>query len=76
MRKWLKNIRTEHKMTVHEMAEILDMDVDFYETIETGQLPLNIPVLIAAKIADIFDISLSRLILLEEEYKNNYIAEK
>lgn len=69
MRKWLKNIREEHRLTVYEMAETLEVDSNFYGIIESGELPLNIPVLMAAKIADRFGIPLSRLILLEEEYR-------
>lgn len=69
MRKWLKEIRGKYRLTADEMAAALEVDSDFYEVIESGKLQLNMPVLMAAKIADRFDVPLSRLILFEEEYK-------
>lgn len=71
MRKWLKEIRERYELSIKEMADKLELDVDYYEIIENGNLPLNIPVLVAAKIAEDFDIPLSRLIIYEEEYRDN-----
>lgn len=76
MRMWLKGIREDSHLSMKEMAEKLELDVDFYEIVETGKLPVNIPVLVAAKIAENFDISLSRLILCEEAYKSEMLAKE
>lgn len=69
MRKWLKEIRESHAMTIEQMAAVLEIEADYYEVMESGRLPVNVPVLVAAKIAEAFEIPLSRLVLYETSYK-------
>lgn len=71
MRTWLKDLREDRQLTVQKMAEELEIGADHYAVIENGQLPLNIPVLMAVKLSELFDIPLSRLILYEQEYKES-----
>lgn len=70
MRKWLRELRESHALTVEQMAAFLEIEADYYEVMESGSLPVNIPVLLAARMADAFEIPLSRLVLYEEEYKS------
>lgn len=69
MRMWLKNLREDMRLSRQEAANMLDIDIDYYELLESGKLPLNIPVLLAAKISELFTIPISRLIIYEGEYK-------
>lgn len=73
MRIWLREIRESNALTVEEMANVLGIEADYYEVMESGRLPLNIPVLLAARIAEAFEIPLSRLVLCEEAYKEELL---
>lgn len=74
MRKWLQEIRERRALTMEEMASQLEIEPDYYELIENGNLPLNIPVLIAAKISECFEVPLSWIIIYEQEYKEQQKA--
>lgn len=76
MRMWLKNLREDKRLSRQEVANKLDIDVEYYELLENGRLPINIPVLLAAKISDLFTIPISRLIIYEGEYKDFKNIEK
>lgn len=70
MRKWLRELRESHALTTEQMAAVLEIEAEYYEVMESGDLPVNIPVLLAAKIAEVFEIPLSRLVLYEDAYKS------
>lgn len=69
MRKWLQEVRQKNALTTEEMAARLEIELDYYELLENGKLPLDIPVLVAAKISECFDLPLSWIIIYEQEYK-------
>lgn len=74
MRKWLQEIRERRELTIAEMANQLELELDYYEVLENGNLPLNIPVLVAAKISECFELPLSWIIIYEQEYKKRQKA--
>ncbi len=67
MRAWIKEIREEHGLTIREMAECLDLRFDIYEMMENG-MALDIPIMVGTKIADNFNMPLSRQVAYEQEY--------
>lgn len=49
MRKWLRQIRESHKLTINSAAEKCGISASYYEKIESGER--NVPVDTAKKIA-------------------------
>lgn len=66
MRTWLKDLREKKHFTVQQMAKALEIEPDYYYQLENERFSTNVPVLAAARISNLFDIPLSRLIIYEQ----------
>lgn len=72
MRIWLKNLREKNHLDMEEMAVALGIDKKYYKSLEEDGIAFlgnEIPVLVAAKISECFNIPISQLILLENGRK-------
>lgn len=66
MRKWLRDLRKNNNLTQTEAAELLGISQNHYCNIENGIRQAELTLSTAAKIADLFNISLSMIRNYEE----------
>lgn len=66
MRKWLRELRKNKKWTQAEVAKKLGVTTAQYAYIEAGERQADMNLSTAAKLADIFKISLSKIRNYEE----------
>ena len=66
-REWLKNLRTENGLTVTEAARKLDLSQPYYSLIEAGERQKRLELSLAAKIADLYHITIDKIRQLDEE---------
>ena len=60
-REWLKNLRTENGLTVTEAARKLDLSQPYYSLIEAGERQKRLELSLAAKIADLYHITIDKI---------------
>ena len=66
MRKWLKDLRTEHGYTMAQMGEKLDISEGYYSYIENGERKKKMDLTLAAKLANIFCLPIQQIVEFEE----------
>lgn len=66
-REWMKKKREEKSMTMKEMAAKLDITEAYYSYIESGARQKVMDISLAAKLADIFSLSVQQIVELEAE---------
>lgn len=67
MREWLKNLRRNKKLSQEEVAAEFNITQNAYSKLENGDRQADMNLSTAAKIADYFDIPLSRIRYYEEQ---------
>ena len=65
MRDWLKKLRVKKGLTQGETAKALFVSQQYYSMIEKGQRQVDLSLLMANKISNLFGVSLEHLVLLE-----------
>ena len=68
MREWLKNLRTEKKMTMKEMGAKLGISESYYCTIENGERQKRMDMMVVSGIAYALDIPVAEIVRLECQY--------
>lgn len=71
MRTWLRELRLSKSLTQAEVAEKLGVNQNTYSRLEMGTYQKDLNISTAAKLADIFKISLSKIRNYEEALSNN-----
>lgn len=66
MRTWLRELRLSKSLTQAEVAEKLGVNQNTYSRLEMGTYQKDLNISTAAKLADIFKISLSKIRNYEE----------
>lgn len=66
-REWMKKKREEKSMTMKEMAEKLDITEAYYSYIESGARQKVMDISLAAKLAEIFSLSIQQIVELEAQ---------
>ena len=66
MRTWLRELRLAKSLTQAEVAEKLGVNQNTYSRLEMGTYQKDLNISTAAKLADIFKISLSKIRNYEE----------
>lgn len=69
MREWLKNLRQERGMTQQQVAEKMDVSTSYYSFIESGERQKKMDIVVVAKLAQIFQLSLQDIADLESASK-------
>lgn len=69
MRRYLKDLRVEAKMTQIQLANKLDVSESYYSLIENGERQKNMSIGLLSKIANALNISADRILKLETEWK-------
>lgn len=69
MRTWLKEARLTNELTQRKTADLLGLSQNYYCNIENGLRQHELTLSTAAKIADLFNIPLSEIRNLEENYQ-------
>lgn len=69
MREWLKNLRQERGMTQQQVAKKMGLSTSYYSFIETGFRQKKMDIVVIAKLAEVFDISIQEIADLETAYK-------
>lgn len=67
-RKYLYDFRKKHQLRMIDVAEMIDMSRNFYETIENGRSGQRLSLKTAYKLATLLSINLQDLYDLEEQY--------
>ncbi len=67
MRKYLKNMRSDKKMTQKQLAEMLGISTQYYSLIENGERQQEISVSLLVKLAEVFGVPVDELIRKEGE---------
>lgn len=67
MRKWLKNLRNQHKYSQQNVAEYLGITRQYYRLIETGERQKDLNLSLINKIAELFNVSVEYIV--EQESK-------
>ena len=68
MRDWLRNLRTEKKMTMKEVGEKLGISESYYCAIENGDRQKNMDMMLASGISAVFRIPISSVVKQEKEW--------
>lgn len=66
MRRWLKDLRLSKSLTQVEVAKRLGVNQNTYSRLELGTYQKDLNIITAAKISDVFGISLSQIRNYEE----------
>ena len=69
MRKWLKKLRIEHKISQQVVADKLKISQNYYANIENGERQKDLDLSLATKLAKIFGVSIDWIIAEEEKLK-------
>lgn len=65
MREWLRNLRTEKKLTMKDMATKLGISESYYCAIENGERQKKMDMVLAAGISSVLGIPVSMIIQYE-----------
>lgn len=65
MREWMKEARTRKGLTQLQVAKELDMSEGYYSYIESGSRQKSMDVVLATKLAKVFDMQVQQIIELE-----------
>ena len=65
-RQWLKDLRTEKGLTVTEAARKLELSQPYYSLIEAGERQKRLELSLAAKIADLYHITIDQILRLDK----------
>lgn len=71
MREWLKKLRKEKGLSQTDVAIEFNLTQNAYSKIENGDRQADLNLSTAAKIADYFDIPLSRIRCYEEQLQQH-----
>ena len=69
VRKWLKKLRIEHKISQQVVADKLKISQNYYANIENGERQKDLDLSLATKLAKIFGVSIDWIIAEEEKLK-------
>lgn len=69
MREWLKNLRQERGMTQQQVADKMGLSTSYYSFIESGERQKKMDIVVVAKLAQIFDLSIQEVADLESASK-------
>lgn len=69
MRKYLKELRQNHKMTQQDVAKKLGISAQYYQLLESGKRQKKLDLTVAAKLSAIFGVTVDFIINSEEEAK-------
>lgn len=69
MRKWLKKLRIEHKISQQVVADKLKISQNYYANIENGERQKDLDLSLTIKLANIFGVSIDWIIAQEEKLK-------
>ena len=64
-RQWLKDLRTAKGLTVTEAARKLELSQPYYSLIEAGERQKRLELSLAAKIADLYHITIDQILRLD-----------
>lgn len=67
MREWLVELRKQHNITQKEMGDKLGISESYYCSIEKGERQKRMDMMLAAGIATVFGIPISRVVAYESE---------
>lgn len=67
MRSWLREFRKEKNFSQQKIADLMGISIQYYNFIETGRRMPDLTLSTAAKISEIFGISLEEIKKLEEK---------
>lgn len=67
MRNWLKTLREGKGLTMKAVGEKLSISESYYCSIENGSRKKKLDLELAAKLAEIFEIPISKVIQLESD---------
>lgn len=67
MRKWLKELREDNKMSQTKAASALGVSQGFWSLIENGERQKKMSLELAQKISDVFDVSIDEILKNESE---------
>ena len=73
IKKRLKELRLEHKLTQQQISEIVNISRQSYATYEDGTKP---PIDVLMSLADYYDVSLDYLVGISEIKKRTYLDPK
>ena len=69
MREWLKNLRLERNMTQQQVAAKMGVSDSYYSFIESGERQKKMDIVVIAKLAEIFGLSIQEIADLETSPK-------
>lgn len=69
MREWLKNLREQNGMTQQQVAEQMGITSSYYSYIESGERQKKMDIIVIAKLAEIFHLSIQEIADLETSTK-------
>ena len=69
MREWLKNLRLERNMTQQQVAAKMGVSDSYYSFIESGERQKKMDIVVIAKLAEIFGLSIQEIADLETSSK-------
>ncbi|MBE6959943.1 MAG: helix-turn-helix transcriptional regulator [Ruminococcaceae bacterium] len=67
MRQWLKNLRTEKKLTMKELATKLGISESYYCAIENGDRQKNMDITLVAALSAALGVSISAIAQYESD---------
>ena len=70
MRKWLRDLRNEKGFTMKDMGDKLGISESYYCAIENGERQKRMDMITASKLASIFDIPISQIVISEKAENN------
>ena len=69
MRKYLKELREERKMTQQAIADYLGISQNYYTYIENGERQKSLDLAYASKLAELFNVSVDWIAKQEQKVK-------
>lgn len=75
MREWLKKLRNEKGLTQGEAAKLLFISQQYYSAIEKGQRQIDLSLLMANRICNLFKVSFEHIICEELKDEKCYFDE-
>ncbi len=67
MRKWLKDMRKEGKLSQNTIAKKLGIGQQYYSAIENGERMRDMPISMTRKLAEVFMVSIEKILEMEGE---------